>query len=251
AIPDDAELSSILAHEIGHVLAGHTQPDPVEEAQQMLASITGDTASRMMTIYGNNTISALAGLGGLIASELMEALIVNPNKQANELEADQLGLFVMAEAGFDPRKAISFWTRAQHDPNFQSTPIEFLSTHPSSETRLERLLQILPQAMTRYEQRGSGDGNGNEKASVLSEHAMEQSVAARDHATLPPSESSKRWIAAEQGISVFGQADKSAAQIGTLDKGQHVTVKHRLRRWLFITAPYEGYVESHRFYPEN
>jgi predicted Zn-dependent protease len=68
-----------------------------------------------------------------------------PFGRAQESEADEIGLVYMAMAGYDPREAISFWQRmeSQHE----SAPFEFLSTHPSNESRIEHLKAKLPEAL--------------------------------------------------------------------------------------------------------
>mgnify|MGYP003342625502 CR=1 FL=1 len=51
------------------------------------------------------------GIAGMLVAETVRALAVNPESQRQELEADQIGLFLMADAGFDPTHAIDFWVR--------------------------------------------------------------------------------------------------------------------------------------------
>ena len=64
-----------------------------------------------------------------------------------ESEADEIGLFITAEAGYDPRAAIGLWERmAQRGGG----PPEFLSTHPSERTRIRRLRELMPAAMKIY-----------------------------------------------------------------------------------------------------
>ena len=163
-VDDDAELATILAHEIGHVLAGHTKPNPAEEVNKMLAQLAGSTAQRVMRSVGDPMVAGLATLGGLLARELIKAIAVNPNSQEVELEADELGLFVMAEAGYDPRKALTFWDRVKNDPRFGNSPVQFLSSHPSSSERLEALKAVLPQAQARYhgDHGGGSNNHGND-----------------------------------------------------------------------------------------
>lgn len=146
AVPSDSELAAVVSHEIGHVLAGHTKATPGEEANQMISGTAGQAAG-----------SLLGGIEGQIAqtvlSQVLQGFLVNPESQRKEYEADQIGLFIMADAGYDPRSAIDFWTRASSDPNFTNSSLEFLSTHPSSENRLERLRALLPEAERRFDRR--------------------------------------------------------------------------------------------------
>jgi predicted Zn-dependent protease len=74
--------------------------------------------------------------------------IALPYSRAHENEADKLGLIFMAMAGYDPNTAIDFWSRmAEMGGN---KPPEFLSTHPSDETRINNMKAFLPEAMKYY-----------------------------------------------------------------------------------------------------
>ena len=64
--------------------------------------------------------------------------------RSQESEADELGIFIAADAGYDPREAISLWQRMGAQGG---EPPEFLSTHPSSETRIRELEALMPLAM--------------------------------------------------------------------------------------------------------
>ncbi len=81
--------------------------------------------------------------------------ILLPFSRDHESEADEIGLLYMARAGFDPREAVSFWTRMSQAAGRGNQPPEFLSTHPSSGTRIERLKALLPKALEIYAAPGS------------------------------------------------------------------------------------------------
>ena len=61
-----------------------------------------------------------------------------PYKRGQETEADVIGLEYMARAGFDPRESVPLWQRM--DASSDKKPAEFLSTHPSDETRIDQLV---------------------------------------------------------------------------------------------------------------
>lgn len=67
-----------------------------------------------------------------------------------ESEADQLGLIFMAMAGYDPREAVDFWQRMDNQKGNGGTPPEFLSTHPSYETRIRDLRKHMTEALRYY-----------------------------------------------------------------------------------------------------
>ena len=75
--------------------------------------------------------------------------VLLPFSRKHESEADEIGLYYMARAGYDPHEAINFWQRMeQHSSGAQ--PAEFLSTHPAHGTRIERLKEHMPRAEEDY-----------------------------------------------------------------------------------------------------
>ncbi len=217
AVQNDAELAGILAHEIAHILAEHTQPDPTEAASQMISGIAGEVAREAIYRQGGY-VGALASLGEFVARELLNAMIINPSQQLEEFEADQIGIFLLAEADYNPEDMVEFWRRAKDDPNFQSFPIQFLSTHPSSDERLTRLESLLPQAMARY--------NGETTKEVSS---------------MTPTEG-EPWKVIEPRVNVRTHPNTNSEIQSVLLEGDTVTVQTREGRWLRITSPTEGYV---------
>ncbi|AHF04115.1 M48 family metallopeptidase [Marichromatium gracile] len=139
----DAGLATVMAHEIAHVVARHGAE---QRSQKMLAGL------------GAGLLSAVLGAQGVPGSDLaVQAYgvgarlgVILPYSRAHELEADRLGLFYMARAGYDPREAIAFWQRFQAASRGRAAPPEFLSTHPVDTTRLAQLRELLPEAEAIY-----------------------------------------------------------------------------------------------------
>jgi predicted Zn-dependent protease len=92
-------------------------------------------------------LQALAGVGTYG--------VILPFSRSHESEADEIGLFLAAEAGYDPRAAITLWQRMAASAKGAKPP-EFLSTHPSESTRIERLQELMPQAVPIYEAAKAG-----------------------------------------------------------------------------------------------
>jgi predicted Zn-dependent protease len=149
SLQSDDELATVLSHEIAHALAGHTAPDPQEEVAQITGSVLGEVANATAGAYAGNSV--VGQLAGILVQQVVAAVAINPNQQAKELEADQVGLFLMADAGYNPQAALDFWRKAENDPAFQSSIPGFLSTHPAADERSAEIAKLLPAAITRYQ----------------------------------------------------------------------------------------------------
>ena len=77
--------------------------------------------------------------------------VMLPFSRKHESEADKLGIYIAAGAAYDPRAAIGLWERMAEMGG--ERPPEFLSTHPSEETRIRKLEQEMPNAVKLYEER--------------------------------------------------------------------------------------------------
>jgi predicted Zn-dependent protease len=135
--PTDDELAQVLAHEIAHALANHT----AEKMSVAIASSLGIMAIGVATDNRNVTTGAAAA--ALVAITL-------PNSRTAESEADRIGIEMAAKAGYDPRAAVSLWQKMAKESGGSS--FDFLSTHPSSGKRSERLQQLIPQMMPYYQE---------------------------------------------------------------------------------------------------
>lgn len=139
--PTDDELAQVMGHEIAHALANHT----AERMSVAMASNIGVVAAGVLTDNPNQSM-ALAAAAAQLAVQL-------PNSRASENEADQIGIELAAKAGFDPRAAITLWQKMGKVGG--SAPPEFMSTHPSDQTRQQRLGQLAPKMMPYYEAKGA------------------------------------------------------------------------------------------------
>ncbi|RMG39457.1 MAG: hypothetical protein D6719_13240 [Candidatus Dadabacteria bacterium] len=245
-IRDDGELATVLSHEIAHVLAGHTRPDPAEEVNRMLAGMAGRVAREVLENQPGSA-AAFGALAEVLITQTMAGLIVNPNQRKLELEADRIGLFLMADAGFDPDKAVEFWARVEHNPRFGSSDLQFLSTHPSSKKRLAELRRLLPLARERYLAARSG------RDFVISRpvRGVKRYIINRPSRNKPVLRSSANWVVVEPRVTVHTEPRQSAKKIATLYKGQGVQVTGRRGRWLRIVSPVKGYVQGYLLSPKE
>lgn len=230
-VKDDDELATILAHEIGHVLAGHTAPDPSEEVSRMISGIAGTAAGHIVAAQGS--VGILADLADMLIRSSIEALLVNPDLKVKESEADQVGLFLMADAGFDPAKAVKFWERLKDDPEFSGFPIAFLSSHPSSEDRFHALEKLLPEAEQRYQAKRSG------KSFVTSEERNNFVVSQKE-----VSSRKETWVVLEPNVDVLKKPQSGSPKVGNLNVGTKVTVLSHKGPWLEISEPVSGFVRG-------
>ena len=130
------QLAAVVGHEIGHLAAEHSK-------ERMTAQVVKDLGLRIVYLilrlgdvqYAGDIAAAL-GLGA-------EYGLVLPYSRGHELEADRLGLELMAEAGYDPAAAVELWRRMEAAAG--EGPPGFLSTHPTPAARIEALEEMLPQ----------------------------------------------------------------------------------------------------------
>jgi predicted Zn-dependent protease len=137
------QLGAVLGHEVAHVTEQHS----VERVNREMTTQIG-------VIGASAVIGGPTGTGDLISMGAQLGLSL-PYGRKQESEADIVGLDYMADAGFDPRASVQLWKNM--DKQSKLGPPEFLSTHPSSDTRIDDLISNLPEALGRYnEARASG-----------------------------------------------------------------------------------------------
>lgn len=137
----DDLLAAVVGHEVGHVIARHS-------AQRV--------GTQQLSQLGIGAIAAILGAGGVADPQLTQQLgtigaqygILLPFSRNQELEADRIGMRLMARAGYDPEAAIAFWERML-EAN-RGGPPAFLSTHPAGQDRIDQLRAYLPEAMAEY-----------------------------------------------------------------------------------------------------
>lgn len=137
------QLAAVIGHEIGHVLAKHSN----ERASQEMAMSQGLNILQAMTL----PTSAMGQLGFGLLGVGAEYGVLKPYGRTQESEADIIGVDLMAKAGFDPKYSITLWQKMEQATQGQQ-PVEFMSTHPSHATRIKDLEQHMPQAMGLYQQ---------------------------------------------------------------------------------------------------
>lgn len=137
------QLAAVIGHEIAHVIANHGN----ERVSSQIATQAGlDLASAVLGGTQNtNNAMILAGLG--LGAQYGITL---PFSRSHETEADLIGLDLMAKAGFNPEESVSLWKNMSQAGG--ESPAEFMSTHPSNDTRIKQLKQRIPKANIAYQQ---------------------------------------------------------------------------------------------------
>jgi len=125
-------LAAVMGHEIAHAVAKHS----VERASrgmllntstQLIDIFSGGKLSQINRTTGMNTVGMLSQLG-----------IMNPFNRKQESEADYLGMIFSSLSGYDIRETVKIWERMKELKKGKE-PAEFMSTHPSSDTRIKNI----------------------------------------------------------------------------------------------------------------
>jgi predicted Zn-dependent protease len=139
----DDEVATVMAHEIAHAIARHGGE---RMSQMLVVQLGGIALEEAMKKESQKTIDIARVAYGVGAG----LLYVLPYSRTHESEADYMGLIYMAKAGYDPRASVRFWRKMQEEHGGREPP-EFLSTHPSSGTRIADLEGWMPEALGHYE----------------------------------------------------------------------------------------------------
>lgn len=136
---DEAGLAVVLGHEVAHALLRHAG-ERMSQGQLLGAGLAIAGASGI-----NPQLLQVFGMGASVG-------LILPFSRSQESEADQVGLTLMAKAGYDPRVSLGVWERMEKKESGRErgAPPEFLSTHPGYETRVQRLREYIPEALTHY-----------------------------------------------------------------------------------------------------
>ena len=141
--PSDDELAAVIGHEISHALREHVREQMSRAKAQQLGLLGLAAVIGVSTKNADNAVSTVA-LGGTLAA----VALTLPNSRTAEHEADEMGLELAARAGYNPDAAVSLWQKMGALGG--SKPPEFLSTHPSGESRIADLKALIPKVRPLY-----------------------------------------------------------------------------------------------------
>ena len=141
--PSDDELAAVIGHEISHALREHVREQMARAKAQQLGLLGLAAVIGVTTNNADNAASTVA-LGGTVAA----VALTLPNSRTAEHEADEMGLELSARAGYNPDAAVTLWQKMGALGG--SKPPEFLSTHPSGESRIADLKALIPKVRPLY-----------------------------------------------------------------------------------------------------
>jgi len=138
----DAEIAAIMGHEIAHALREHAR----ERVSRSMA--TG------MVVGAASAILGVGQVGSDLMGQVAKVTFELPNSRLHETEADRIGVELAARGGYDPYAAVGLWKKMAAVS--QGSPPQFLSTHPSHETRQKDLANYAERVMPLYRAASSG-----------------------------------------------------------------------------------------------
>lgn len=136
---DDSGMAAVMGHEVAHALANHGQQRMSAGMLQQLGGVAIGAAVGGKSAETQEMIMQAYGIGTQVGGML-------PFSRNHESEADMIGLTLMAIAGYNPESAVQIWERMSANSGGKQAPAEIMSTHPSNETRIANLRDLIPQA---------------------------------------------------------------------------------------------------------
>jgi len=135
---NEAAIAAIMGHEVAHALANHGQQRMSAGMIQQGVGVGVAMATKDKSASEQNMWMQAFAVGSSVGGML-------PFSRAHETEADQIGLYLTAIAGYDPDEASLLWERMKANSGGKSPP-EFLSTHPSNDSRIANLRALAAKA---------------------------------------------------------------------------------------------------------
>ncbi len=141
-VDNNAQLATVIAHEIAHVKARHGAE---RMSMQMGTNLLGQLAQAALDMENPKVARTFQQAYGITS----KVGVILPYSRTQEYEADKIGLILMAKAGYKPEAAIAFWGKMM-EKNKGKQPPSWLSTHPPSSRRLNKIREAIPEIKSKY-----------------------------------------------------------------------------------------------------
>ena len=135
---NETAIAAILGHEVAHALANHGQQRMSSGLLQQIGAVGVGVATSGKSTEAQKAWMEAYGVGSTVG-------VMLPFSRSHETQADEIGLKLMAIAGYNPEEAVELWKRMKANSGGQAPP-EILSTHPSNDSRIANLTQLVPSA---------------------------------------------------------------------------------------------------------
>jgi predicted Zn-dependent protease len=139
----EAGLATVMGHEMAHATLRHGSERVFKQ------KLTNTALTGVQFSLGDMSYESQRAIMGAIGAGAKYGILM-PFGRDHESEADAIGLRYMARAGYDPRESVAFWQRMGEKAG-GSNPPEFMSTHPSHDTRIAQLKELIPTVMEDYQ----------------------------------------------------------------------------------------------------
>lgn len=136
-------LAVVMGHEVMHAVARHGSERMSQGLLQQYGGVALSVALANKPAATQQLFMNAYGIGSQVG-------VMLPFSRKDELEADKFGLYLCAMAGYDPREAVPLWQRMEKASAGSSRPPEILSTHPVEATRIQKLQELMPEALKMY-----------------------------------------------------------------------------------------------------
>lgn len=137
---NETAIAAIMGHEVAHALANHGQQRMSSGVLQQIGAVGVGVATSGKSTEAQEAWMQAYGIGSTVG-------VMLPFSRSHEAEADEIGIKLMAIAGYNPDEAAELWKRMKSNSGGEAPP-EFLSTHPSNDSRISNLSKLAPLAKT-------------------------------------------------------------------------------------------------------
>ncbi|MDO4640121.1 MAG: M48 family metallopeptidase [Neisseria sp.] len=151
----DDEIAAVIGHEMTHALKEHGKK---KAGQQVLTRIAGQATG----IALQATTGVSGGFANLGADVLTHYGVKMTYSRSQENQADEGGMKLMAQAGYNPQGAVSLWQKLEKIESNDNLKTAIVSSHPTNKRRMENLQKMLPEALKAYQPQSCSESSASD-----------------------------------------------------------------------------------------